>query len=98
MTLQTFCPAYGSGVTLSSGSTSTTSIVGGNSEQLCITSLNGVYCYVRVGMSDVVATTKDYLIPPNGQVTITKFLDHTHIAVISPTGSGSLHVMAGEGI
>lgn len=95
--LATFNPSYGSGQTVSPGAVSGRVALGAGQKSVCITSLNAVQCYVRVGDSQVTATAADYPIPVNGQVTITKFQDHDYIAYIAPAGGGSLHVMTGEG-
>jgi len=97
MTIKTFQPAYGTGVTLSVGASSAETDIGAGGRQLCITSLNAVQCYLRCGQSEAVATTADYPIPPNGQVTISKRPEDTHIAVIAPAGGGSLHIIEGDG-
>lgn len=95
--LDTFMPAYGSGQTVTPGFASASVTLGRGSKSLCITSLNLVQCYIRVGTSGVVADTVDYPIPVNGQVTISKFQDFDTVAFIAPAGNGSLHIMAGEG-
>ena len=95
--LATFNPSYGSGQTVALGAASARVSVGPGQKTLCITSLNAVQCYVRVGDSTVVASAADYPIPANGQVTITKFQDHDYVAFIAPDGGGSLHIMTGEG-
>lgn len=98
MSIKTFQPAYGTGVTLTVGSSSASTEIGVGGRQLCITSLNAVQCYLRCGQSGAVATTADYPIPPNGQVTITKRADDDFIAAIAPAGGGSLHIIEGDGI
>lgn len=95
--LATFNPRYGSGQTVSPGAASASVSVGSGQKTLCITSLNAVQCYVRVGDSSAVATAADYPIPPGGQVTITKNQDSDYVAYIAPAGGGSLHIMTGEG-
>lgn len=95
--LATFNPAYGSGQAVAPGAASARVALGAGQKTVCITSLNAVQCYVRVGDSTVTASTADYPIPSNGQVTITKFQDYDHIAFIAPAGGGSLHIMTGEG-
>ncbi len=96
-TFQPFNPHYGSGVTTSVGVTSTTVNIPPNTPTICITSKNAVLCYVRVGEGAVTATTADYPIPPNQQMTITRDPLHTVVAVIAPAGGGDLHIMAGTG-
>lgn len=95
--LATFNPSYGSGQNVAPGAASASVRIGPGQKTVCITSLNAVQCYVRVGDSGVAATAADYPIPSNGQVTITKFQDHEYIAFIAPAGGGSLHIMTGEG-
>lgn len=95
--LATFNPGYGSGQIVSPGAASASVNIGAGQKTVCITSLNAVQCYVRVGSSGVTASTADYPIPSNGRVTITKFQDHDYIAFIAPAGGGSLHIMTGEG-
>jgi len=95
--LNTFAPAYGSGQTVAPIGTSASVTLGQGSCSLCITSLNTVQCYVRIGTSGVVATTADYPVPTTGQVTISKSQDFDTIAFVTSIGTGSLHIMAGEG-
>ena len=96
--IETFAPAYGQGIVVSPGNTSANSVIGKNNTSLCITSRNSVECFVRIGTgAGLAATTADYLVPPNGQVSISKFLDYDRIAYIAPAGGGSLHIMPGEG-
>lgn len=96
---QTFGPAYGQGVTVASvTTTSAASVVGGGSKSLTITNTGATNAvYFRTGASDAVATTADYCLMPNGQVSISKPQDHTHIAYITSTSTSSLHVIPGEG-
>jgi hypothetical protein len=96
--IRTFAPAYGQAIAVAPGNTSANSVVGANVTAICITSRNSVECFVRVGTgAGLAATTADYLVPPNGQVTISKFLDYDRIAYIAPAGGGSLHIIPGEG-
>jgi len=95
--IEPFDPAYGRGFTVSPGVASASSNIPVNTTSLCITSRNAIECFVRVGPAGTTASTADYLVPPNGQVTIAKFRDHDTIAYIAPAGGGSLHIMPGEG-
>jgi hypothetical protein len=95
--IETFAPAYGRGFSVTPGSSTASSDIGVNTLTLCITSRNSVECFVRVGTGTVAATTADYLVPPNGQVTISKNRDYDKIAYIAPAGGGSLHIIPGEG-
>lgn len=98
MSIKTFQPAYGTGVTLTVGSSSASTEIGVGAVQLCITSLNTVQCYVRCGKIGLAATIADYPVPTGGQVTITKRADDDFIAAIAPAGGGSLHIIEGDGI
>jgi hypothetical protein len=96
--IETFAPAYGRGFAVAPGVATGSSSIPVNTQTLCITSRNSVECFVRVGKGvGLAATTADYLVPPNGQVSISKFLDYDRIAYIAPAGGGSLHIMPGEG-
>jgi hypothetical protein len=93
-----FNPAYGSGVTVAPTSTSASSTVGFGSKALVITNLSStVVAYVRVGEGSATATTADYPVLPNTQVSISKAQDQNVVAYITASGSSSLHIMAGEG-
>ena len=93
-----FNPAYGSGVTVTPSTTSASSTLGSGSKNLAITNLSStIVAYVRVGEGTQTATTADYPIPVNTQVRITKADHHTTVAYVVGTGTGSLHIMAGEG-
>ena len=96
---QTFAPAYGQGVVVASvTTTSAASAVGFGAKSLVVTntgSTNAVY--LRTGISTAVATTADYCLMPNAQVSISKPQDHTHIAYITAASTSSLHVIPGEG-
>jgi hypothetical protein len=89
--IRTFAPAYGQAIAVTPGAASANSVLGKNVTSLCITSRNSVECFVRIG------TGAGYLVPPNGQVSISKFLDYDRIAYIAPAGGGSLHIIPGEG-
>jgi len=96
--VETFAPAYGQGFAVSPGAASANSLVPKTTTTLCVTSRNSVECFVRVGTgAGLAATTADYLVPPNGQVTISKFRDYDRVAYIAPAGGGSLHIIPGEG-
>jgi hypothetical protein len=96
---QPFAPAYGSGVTVASvTTTSAASAVGVGNKSLAVTNTGATnVLYVRTGASDVVATTADYPIQPNQQQIISKPQDHTHVAYITSTSTTTAHVIAGEG-
>lgn len=96
-TQQPFCPHYGSGITVAPGTTTAFTTIRTGTPTLCITSKNAVLCYVRIGLPGVTATTSDYPIPPNQQITITRDIDHSTVAYIAPAGGGDLHIMVGSG-
>ena len=95
--IEPFAPAYTKALVVSPGVASASSDIPVNTSSLCITNRNSVECFVRVGTGTLAATTADYLVPPNAQVTISKFRDYDKIAYIAPAGGGSLHIMPGEG-
>lgn len=96
--IETFAPAFGRGFAVTPGNTTASTTLPVSTETLCITSRNSVECFVRVGTgAGLAATAADYLVPPNGQVSISKFLDYDRIAYIAPAGGGSLHILPGEG-
>lgn len=96
--IETFAPAYGNALVVTPGNTSANSEIPVDTTTLCITSRNSVECFIRVGTGvGLAATTADYLVPPNGQVSISKFRDYDRIAYIAPAGGGSLHIIPGEG-
>jgi hypothetical protein len=96
---QAFAPAFGSGVVVASvTTTSAASACGVGNKSLAVTNTaatNGLF--VRTGLSDVVATTADFVIMPNQQAIISKPQDHTHVAYITATSTTTAHIMAGEG-
>jgi hypothetical protein len=96
--VETFAPAYTQGIAVTPGAASANSVIPSGTTTICITSRNSVECFVRVGTGvGLAATTADYLVPPNGQVTISKFADYDRIAYIAPATGGSLHIIPGEG-
>lgn len=96
-TQQPFCPHYGSGITVAPGASTASSTIQTGTSSVCITSKNAVLCYVRVGAPGVTATTADYPVPPNQQITITRDINHNTIAYIAPAGGGDLQIMVGSG-
>lgn len=98
--MRVFNPAWGKGVTVTPGTTSARSSIDplGRSDSVCLTNLSSVTCYIRTGNSTATATTADYPVPANSQVTIRKDQYDTHIAYITASGSASLHVIIGDGM
>jgi hypothetical protein len=95
--LQPINPVYGTGFIVAPGAATASHILPKGQKQVCLTSLNTVQCYVRVGDAGVVATTSDYPVPIGSQVIVTKAQDQEYIAYLAPAGAGSLHVITGEG-
>ena len=94
----TFGPAYGTGVTVAPGVASASSTLGRGSKSIVLTNLSAtITAYVRIGTGATTATTADYPVLPNTQVTISKDQDANTVAYITSSGTGSLHIMAGEG-
>jgi hypothetical protein len=93
----TFNPAYTKGITVAPTSVSAASTIGDGSKSLCLTNLGSFVVYVRAGTSGVVATQADYPVLPLTQVSISKSQDKTHVAYVTASGTGSLHIIAGEG-
>jgi hypothetical protein len=96
-TLNTFNPGFGTGVTVAPGTGSARTALRSGSQSLCLTNLGTVTVYIRTGDVTSVATAADYPILASQQVTITRRQDDTHVAYITASGTGSLHIMAGEG-
>jgi hypothetical protein len=92
-----FTPAYGKGITVAPTASSATSEVGDGYKQLCLTNLGSVVCYVRPVTSSGDATTADYPILPNVQTVITKDKYSDKVSYITSSGTGSLHIIAGDG-
>lgn len=93
-----FNPAYGTGVTVAPGVASASSTIGLGSKALVITNLSAsVVSYVRVGAGSTTATTADYPVLPSTQIALSKAQDQNTVAYITASGTGSIHIMAGEG-
>lgn len=95
--LASFNPRYGSGVTVAPGVVSAESPLPAGEKSVCLTNLDTVTCYVRIGAPGITATTADYPVPPSAQVVITKAQDQSAIAYVTGAGAASLHIMTGEG-
>lgn len=94
----TFNPSYTKGITVAPSTISSASAIGSGSKSLCITNLGSFVVYVRVGSSGIVATAADYPILPLTQLSISKEQDSTHVAYVTSSGTGSLHIIPGEGL
>lgn len=95
--MTTFYPVYGSGSIVAPGTVSNKTSISGDGQTALITNLGSVVCYVRSGGSTVAATTADYPVLPSTQITLAKQLEDTHIAYITASGTGSIHIMSGDG-
>lgn len=93
----TFNPAYTKGVTVAPSTVSAASAIGAGSKSLCVTNLGSFVVYVSVGTSGVVAAAADYPVLPLTQVSLSKDQDATHVAYVTASGTGSLHIIPGEG-
>lgn len=93
----TFSPSYTQGITVAPGVISASSTLGKGSKTLCLTNLSAVTCYVRVSVGAATATAADYPVPPNAQVSISKFQDADTVSYVTTAGVSSLHIMPGEG-
>ena len=96
----TFAPSWGRGVELATSTSSGSVEVGAGSFTVCITNKDGTDgVFVRTGDSTVTALDpSDYFIPPNGQVTLTKVKEHTHVAAIAEANTPTIHVIPGYGV
>ncbi len=94
-----FRPAYGKGVTVAPGTTSASTVfAGGGFRTLCVTNLSAsVISYVRIGTGSQTATAADYPIPLGAQVSIDCNPEDATVAYVTTSGTGSLHLMPGNG-
>ena len=97
--MQTFSPAYGNGISVSPTTSTATSALDSKSRGSIVVSNKhaSINCYVRTGDSTVVATAADYIVLFGQQVSLTKDPAHTHVAYLSASGTGSLHIIPGDG-
>ena len=94
---KTFEPRYTVGQTVIPDVTSQSIAIGYASETICLSNFGTEVAFVRVGLPGITATTADYPVMPASQVTISKGLDDSTVAFISPSGPGSLHIIPGVG-
>jgi hypothetical protein len=93
-----FEPNYTRGVTVSPSTSSASSEIGFGSKALVFTNLSPtVVVYINVGTSGITASTADYPILPNSQISLSKCQYDTHVAYITSSGTGSIHIIPGEG-
>lgn len=93
----TFTPVYGQGITVAPTTSSATSVIGRGQKQLCVTNTGDVVCYVRPVTGSGAATAADYAVLPSTQVCITKDKLADSVSYLSASGTGALHIIAGEG-
>jgi hypothetical protein len=92
-----FIPKYTLGQTVAPTTTAASVTLGVGSKSLCLTNLGSVLIYVRASSSGAAATAADYPVPVGSQVTIGKFQDDSVLSYVSESGTGSLHIIQGEG-
>lgn len=99
MSLRTFAPSYSKGISVSPTTTTAASALDSSSRSALVVSNKhaSIDCYIRTGDSTVVATAADYIVLFGQQVSLTKDPDHTHVAYLSVSGTGSLHIIPGDG-
>ncbi len=98
-TTDAFQPSYGSGTTVAPSGTSASSTFGLGSTSIVVTNLSSsVISYVRIGAGTQTATTADYPVLPNTQVTLSKAGTDTTVAYITGGSAGSLHIIPGRGL
>jgi hypothetical protein len=98
--IRTFAPGYGTGVTISTTTTSSNTALRPGSQQVVVSNTdntNIVYIRTCPNSTDV-ATAADYLVFPGQQVSITRAQDHAFIALVAAAGTPSVHVIIGDGI
>lgn len=98
--LRTFAPGYGTGITISTTTTSSNTALRAGSQQVVVTNIDATNAvYFRTTPDGAAsATSADYLVLPGQQVSITRAQDHAFIAAIAAAGTPSLHVITGDGI
>jgi hypothetical protein len=98
--IRTFSPGFGTGVTISTTTTSSNTAIRSGTLAVCVTntdSTNNIYFRTCAASTDV-ATAADYLVLPGQQVSVSKQREHGFIAVIAAAGTPSVHVITGDGI
>lgn len=92
-----FAPRYNNAITVAPGAASASSTIGLGSKTICFTNLSAVQTYVRISKGAATASIADHALLPSQQIFISKDQDADTISYIAPAGSGSLHIMPGEG-
>lgn len=93
-----FCPAYGTGQSVSVTTSSSSKTFKAGNKSICLTNTGAVTCYVRVSSDNASATSEDYPVLPSSQVSITIDEAHQYLTAITASGSTTLLFMTGEGI
>lgn len=93
-----FNPNYGAGVTVAPTSTAASLTLPNKTKSVLLTNLGlSVTVYVRISSDGSTATVADYPLLPATQVTLSKSDDDLTVSYVTSSGTGSLHVMPGEG-
>lgn len=99
-----FQPAYGTGVSDTATSPSTSFTVdsatkrsGGGSKAVCVTNTGSIAMYVKVGTGTITASAADHIILPGTKEVLAKAETDDKIAVFTATSSTTFHAIAGEG-
>ena len=97
--IESFCPGYGSGLTVTPNVASASSTLAFDSTGVVLTNLSTtITAYVRIGTGAQTATTADYPLLPGTQVSLSKARGERTVAYIAPGGAGSLHIISGRGV
>lgn len=99
--IRTFAPGYGTGITITASTTSSTTALRGGSQQVVVTNrdaTNAIYFRTTPDISGDAATAADYIVLPGQQVSVTRAQDHAFISVVSVAGTPAVHVIIGDGI
>lgn len=92
---ETFAPRWGSNTPIVTGASAAVE-KGAGSKSILATNTGTETVYIRTGLSVVAATAADYPVLAGSQITISKAMDHTHVATFS-AAAGAIEIMAGEG-
>jgi hypothetical protein len=95
-TLAPFAPQYGYGQTVAP-TTSSASVTVAGAPAVCLTNLGAVTVYVRLTAAASTATAADYPVPAGAQVSLASSFSQTVLSFLAASGTGSLHIITGEG-
>lgn len=96
-----FSPAFGKGVTISASTTTSRVIINraGDREQVSLSNDGSDTVFVNTGdVAVTVVSPEGFAILPGTEKVITFNRDHTHLAVITASGTSLLHVIVGIGL